>query len=41
VINAVKRSRHPAGDFIISHFRGQRYPWWAGGNDGQEHATRN
>ena len=40
VIDAVERSRHPSGDFIISHFRGQRYPWWAGGADGQEHAAR-
>jgi putative phosphoesterase len=28
VIAAVKRSRHPAGEYIISHFRGQRRPWW-------------
>jgi len=27
VIAAVKRSRHPAGEYIISHFRGQRRPW--------------
>ncbi|HEY3060623.1 MAG TPA: hypothetical protein VGL99_16820 [Chloroflexota bacterium] len=29
VIEAIQRSRHPAGDFIISHFRGERFPAWA------------
>ena len=28
VITAVERSHHPAGEYIISHFRGQRRPWW-------------
>jgi diadenosine tetraphosphatase ApaH/serine/threonine PP2A family protein phosphatase len=28
VISAVERSRHPSGDYIISHFRGQRRPGW-------------
>jgi putative phosphoesterase len=37
VIEAIELSRHPAGEFIISHYRAQRYPWWAGGLDGQEH----
>jgi len=31
VIQAVERSRHPSGSFIISHFRGERRPWWANG----------
>jgi hypothetical protein len=29
VISAVKRSRHPSGEYIISHFRGHRPPWWS------------
>lgn len=29
VIEAVERSHHPSGAFIISHFRGQRRPWWS------------
>jgi putative phosphoesterase len=29
VITAVERSHHPASEYIISHFRGQRRPWWA------------
>lgn len=29
VIEAIKRSRHPAADFILSHFRGERRPWWS------------
>ena len=37
VIAAVERSRHPSADFINSHFRGLRRPWWAGGTDGGEH----
>lgn len=28
VIDAVRGSRHPSAEFIISHFRGQRHPWW-------------
>lgn len=28
VIEAVERIHHPAGDFIVSHFRGLRRPWW-------------
>jgi hypothetical protein len=39
VIEAVERSRHPAGEFIISHYRAQRYPWWTGGPDGREHTS--
>ena len=35
VIQAIERSHHPSGDFIISHFRGERRPWWAAGGDGQ------
>jgi predicted phosphodiesterase len=34
VIEAVERSRHPSGSFIISHFRGERRPWWANGRSG-------
>jgi Calcineurin-like phosphoesterase superfamily domain len=34
VIQAVERSRHPSGGFIISHFRGERRPWWANGRNG-------
>ncbi len=30
VIQAVERSRHPSGSFIISHFRGERRPWFSG-----------
>jgi hypothetical protein len=29
VIEAVERSHHPSGAFIISHFRGERRPWWS------------
>jgi putative phosphoesterase len=36
VITAVEQSRHPAGAYIISHFRGERRPWWADGDDGRE-----
>lgn len=28
VIKAIQRSRHPAGEFMISHFSGQRRPHW-------------
>lgn len=28
VIQAVERSHHPAGEFIINHFRGLRRPFW-------------
>jgi len=28
VIAAIRHSHHPAGEFIISHFRGERQPWW-------------
>jgi predicted phosphodiesterase len=27
-IEAVERSRHPAGEYIVSHYRGQRRPPW-------------
>jgi putative phosphoesterase len=30
VIEAVRRSRHPAGDFIIRHFVGEHTPPWKG-----------
>ncbi len=40
VIDAIKQSRHPAGEFIISHYRAQRYPWWTGGPDGREHVSQ-
>src|ERR1051326_4776761 len=29
VIDAVERSHHPAGAYIISHMRGERRPWWS------------
>jgi hypothetical protein len=41
VIQAIERSRHPSGGFIISHFRGERRQWWAGARDGQESAFAN
>ncbi len=28
-IAAVRRSRHPAGDFIVDWLQGRRQPWWA------------
>ena len=31
--------RHPASDYILSHYRGERRPWWAGGTDGLESAA--
>jgi putative phosphoesterase len=34
VIEAIERSRHPSGGFIVSHFRGERHPWWASGRNG-------
>ncbi len=34
-IEAVERSRHPSGSLIISHFRGDRRPWWANGKNGR------
>jgi putative phosphoesterase len=37
VVDAIIRSRHPSRDYILSHFRRERYPWWAGGTDGREH----
>jgi hypothetical protein len=40
VIQAVERSRHPSGSFIISHFRGERRPWWANGTGGADVAMR-
>jgi hypothetical protein len=36
VISEIERSRHPAGGHIISHFRAERRPWWAGGADAIE-----
>ena len=33
VIREIERSRHPSGEYIISHFRGERRPWWASGRD--------
>lgn len=33
VIEAVERSHHPSGAFIISHFLGQRRPWWSDAAD--------
>jgi diadenosine tetraphosphatase ApaH/serine/threonine PP2A family protein phosphatase len=36
VIRADEQSRHPAAAFIISHFRGERRPWWADGANGRE-----
>jgi Calcineurin-like phosphoesterase superfamily domain len=27
-IEAVRRARHPSGDFIISWLSGERAPWW-------------
>jgi predicted phosphodiesterase len=29
VIDAIERSHHPAGAYIISHMRGERRPWWS------------
>jgi putative phosphoesterase len=40
VIAAVQRSRHPSAEFIISHFRAERRPWWAAGVDLAEFAPR-
>jgi diadenosine tetraphosphatase ApaH/serine/threonine PP2A family protein phosphatase len=28
VIEAIERSRHPAGEYILNHFRGLAHPWW-------------
>jgi hypothetical protein len=39
VIEAVERTRHPAREFIISHYRAQRYPWWTGGPNGRERTS--